>query len=76
MANLALVDTSTWYGVEYSIVDADDWFTTGETYDSVDSARQACGELNERRTRMISSKPEGAIFEYRIVRKTITTEVL
>lgn len=53
-----------WYAIEASFKDADDWFAnTSATYDSIESARN-------------QTIHKVAGFDYRIVRKTLRTEVV
>lgn len=59
------MDTQVWYVLEYSYRDADEWFESSKTADT------------EERLREIAKKWMSPImFDYRIARKTLTTETL
>lgn len=58
------MQTETWYEVESSAVGADDWYATRITGDSAENLR--------RHLEGGSDRVDG--FEFRIVRKTLTTE--
>jgi len=65
----ANVSTDVWYAIEYSRTGADDWFPASGTFDTEASARAEMVAL-------ASVEPSGHGDEYRIVRKTLTTEVI
>ncbi len=55
----------TWYEIQYSLIGADDWYSSGKTLESERSARVHLSEMwhsNEH--------------EYRIAKKTVTEEVM
>lgn len=62
-----LAHRETWFEIEYSIIGADDWFATSSTVDTIESARQKLVEK-------VANSLGG--FEYRIVLKTLTAEVV
>lgn len=64
MKTPAITYVEVWHEIEWSYRGVDDWFTTGEKFDILDNARKA-----------MASKTAEA-FEYRLTRKTVTTEVL
>ena len=61
-------DSETWFEIEYSQRDANDWFSMAKpTFDTEESAR-----IELSRYRDLG----GAGVDYRLVRKTLITEVL
>ena len=63
--------TLAWYEIQYSLRDADDWYTSGFTADTIEAARKS---LTEKLSRRQMAPPTS--FDYRIVRRTLTTEVV
>ena len=61
----------TWYEIQYSVKGADDWFSLGgkSSYDSLNAARV---DIERRR----QERPAEQGYELRIVRKTLTEDVV
>jgi hypothetical protein len=56
--------TEQWYEIEYSRIGADDWCAESDTADTLESARR------------IHAQRKVVDFEFRIVKKTLSTEVI
>lgn len=66
-------ETDVWYAIEASVKDADDWYTASAgTSDSIESAKGKLADLQRCDIKQRMSN----LWEYRIVRKTVTTEVV
>lgn len=61
--------TEEWFQIEYSRTGADDWFSEIETGDTLESARRKHGKRKADLDLPVS-------FEFRIVKKTLSTEVI
>lgn len=64
-----LLYSEIWYAIEVSMKGADDWFSTSAS--TSDTVKHAKGKLAD-----LQQKDTGGVYEYRIVRKTVTTEVV
>lgn len=56
--------TETWFEIEYSIHNADDWFETNHKADTLNAIKLKMRELDCK------------AWDYRVVRKTLTSEVV
>jgi hypothetical protein len=64
-------DVEVWYALEVSAPDADDWYATSpQTADSEKGARALLANQT------LADRQHNTRFDYRIVRKTLTTEVI
>jgi len=58
--------TQIWYEIQYSLKDADDWYSSNETTDTLESIRR-------RLKRADNNHPD---YKYRVVKRTLTEEVV
>ena len=59
--------TKIWYVVEYSAINEDDWYDTSATSETIKSARERMTMMRRQNSRE---------FEYRLVRKEMTSTVI
>jgi hypothetical protein len=63
-------DTEVWYALEYSRKGEDDWCAVSGTHDTPERAKERMAGLVRQR----SEYPSAIKFEFRVVRKTLTSE--